>query len=249
MTPGKQPKYRQIADVLRAAIDAGEYSPGDRLPGVHGLMDQFGVAKMTAQQALNTLQAEGRIALRKGAGAFVTVAFAPIRRHGIQRLARDRWGSGASIWSTDETRELVVDQLHVNEVAAPAHIATALELGEGKTACLRSRRFVVANRPVLLSHSYLPQAVVAGSAITQPDTGPGGTYARLSELGQTPTRFREELRVRQPYADEANRLELPASSPVIQLVRTAWTAERRVIEVNEMVLDASVYVLDYEFDA
>ncbi|WHM41128.1 GntR family transcriptional regulator [Streptomyces sp. BPTC-684] len=248
--PGrKPPKYIQIADGLRASIDAGEYGPGDQLPGETTLASAFSASPMTVRRALDVLKADGIIEAKWGTGVFVRQQFAPIRRHGIQRLARDRWGSGASIWSTDETRELVVDQLRVEETAAPTHIAAVLELGEGQTACLRSRRFVIAGRPVLLSRSFLPQALVLGSAITQPDTGPGGTYARLAELDHAPVHFREELRVRKPSTNEVELLELPIVSPVIQLVRTAWTAERRVIEVNEMVLDASVYVLDYEFDA
>lgn len=56
---------------------------------------------------------------------------------------------------------------------------------------VRRRRFVLDGKPVLLSTSYLPAALVAGSAITQPDTGAGGTYARLAELGAAPVRFRE----------------------------------------------------------
>ena len=251
MTPGKQPpKYRAIADALKAAINSGDFSNGDQLPGVRELMVRYDAAKMTVSQALDALKAEGHIESRPGVGNFVRTPFAPIRRHGIQRLAKERWGSGASIWSTDETRDLVVDQLRVEEEAtAPECIAKALELREPESACLRSRRFVVAGRPVLISHSYLPQAIVAGSAITQPDTGPGGTYARLAELGQAPVHFREEFRVDKPSAEETSRLALPEGERVIRLVRTAWTAEQRVIEVNKMVLDASVYVLDYEFDA
>ncbi|MFJ2407062.1 GntR family transcriptional regulator [Streptomyces xanthochromogenes] len=242
------PKYELIADDIRTAIDRGEFGSDGQLPGVRELCLKYNASKTTLSQALDILKAERVVESRGRTGLFV-FSFAPIRRHGIQRLAQERWGSGASIWSTDETRELVVDQLRVEEVAAPAHIATALELSKRETACLRSRRFVVAGRPVLLSRSFLPQTVVSGSAITQPDTGPGGTYARLAELGHTPVHFREELRVRHPSTEEAAKLDLPPGASVIQLVRTAWTAEQRAIEVNEMVLDASVYVLDYEFDA
>ncbi|MGW0390742.1 UTRA domain-containing protein [Streptomyces sp. NPDC003042] len=44
-------------------------------------------------------------------------------------------------------------------------------------------------------------------------------------------------------------LGLAAGTPVVPIVRTAFAAEGRVVEVNEMVLDASAYVLEYEFDA
>ncbi|MCY0922861.1 GntR family transcriptional regulator [Streptomyces sp. H27-G5] len=249
MSGKEPPKYKRIAERLRSAIEGNLLQPGDQLPSENALAREEDVSALTARAALKELKKSGLIESRVGAGIFVRQPFTPVRRHGNQMLAKERWGSSASIWSTDEDRDLAVDQLQVSEVAAPPRIAGILGLGEAETACLRSRRFVISGRPVLLSRSFLPQAVVTGSAITQPDTGAGGTYARLAELGQSPVRFREELRVRMPSAEEAELLELTPDSSVIQLVRTAWTADRRAVEVNDMVLDAEVYVLDYEFDA
>ena len=56
----RQPKYQRIAETLRQAIQAGEYGPGARLPGENDLMATYGVARMTARQALGVLQNEGR---------------------------------------------------------------------------------------------------------------------------------------------------------------------------------------------
>ncbi|MEU5082321.1 MULTISPECIES: GntR family transcriptional regulator [Streptomyces] len=246
---GRQPKYQRIAAELRAAVEAGRYGPGDRLPGENDLMAEHGVARMTARQALGVLQAEGIAEARKGAGVFVR-DFRPIRRRGIERLARERWGEGRSIWSADiGDRELVVDSVEVAEEAAPAAVAAVLGLGEGADVCVRRRRFVLDGKPVLLSTSYLSAALVAGTAVTRPDTGPGGTYARLAELGRGPVRFREEVRSRMPGAEEAERLALPAGVPVVLVARTAFDAEGLAVEVNEMVLDSSAYVLEYDFEA
>lgn len=104
-------------------------------------------------------------------------------------------------------------------------------------------------KPVLLSTSYLPAPLVEGTAITEPDTGPGGVYARLAELGHGPVRFREEVRSRMPLPEETAQLGLPAGTPVMLICRTAIADEGRVVEVNEMVLDAAAYVLEYDFDA
>ncbi|MDX2392670.1 MULTISPECIES: GntR family transcriptional regulator [unclassified Streptomyces] len=244
-----QPKYQRIADALRAAIQSGEYGPGDRLPGENDLMAAYDVARMTARQALGVLQNEGLAEARKGAGVFVR-AFRPLRRRGIQRLAQEQWGSGRSIWSTDtEDRDLVVDQIEVREEGANSRIADALGVPSGSRVWTRGRRFVLDGKPVLFAMSYLPSDVVADSAITQVDTGPGGTYARLAELGHRPAHFREEIRSRMPSADEAERLSLAMGTPVIQIVRTAFTEDGRAVEVNEMTLDSASYVLEYDFDA
>ncbi|MDK9501066.1 GntR family transcriptional regulator [Streptomyces katrae] len=245
----RQPKYQRIADALRAAIRSGEYGPGDRLPGENDLMATYDVARMTARQALGVLQNEGLAEARKGAGVFVR-AFRPLRRHGIQRLAQEQWGSGRSIWSTDsEDRELIVDQVEVHEERASDEIVVALDVPDGSPVWVRSRRFVLDGKPVLFATSYLPSDVVADSAITQSDTGPGGTYARLAELGHKPVHFREEVRCRMPSTDEAERLALSMGTPIIQIVRTAFAEDGRAVEVNEMTLDSASYVLEYDFDA
>lgn len=245
----RQPKYQRIADELRAAVQSGEYGPGDRLPGENDLMATYDVARMTARQALGVLQNEGLAEARKGAGVFVR-AFKPLRRRGIQRLAREQWGSGRSIWSADtEDRELVVDQIEVREEEADSHIADALGLPPGSRVWARSRRFVLEGKPMLFATSHLPSDVVADSFITQADTGPGGTYARLAELGHKPVHFREEVRSRMPSADEAERLSLSMGTPVIHIIRTAFTESGRAVEINEMTLDSASYVLEYDFDA
>ncbi|MFF8867830.1 GntR family transcriptional regulator [Streptomyces sp. NPDC015139] len=248
--PGpKGTKVQQIADALKAAIESGEYAPGARLPGENALAAQYDVATLTARRALKILHTEGLVESRKGASARV-LSFRPIRRRGIPRLARGQWGSGKTIWAADDHRAPDVGQIAVLENAdPPAHIGDVLDLAPGETVCVRSRRYVMEGRPVMVAESYLPQSLVAGSPITQADTGPGGIYARLADLGHAPTRFREEIRVRLPSADEAAQLAIPAGRSVIKLARTAFDADGRAVEINEMTMDSAAYVLDYEFDA
>lgn len=176
--------------------------------------------------------------------------FRPLRRRSIQRLAREQWGSGRSVWAVDAgDRVLEVDQVQVTEEAAPDGVHAVLGLAGDDTVCVRRRRFVLDGKPVLLATSYLPMSVVAGSAVSQEDTGPGGTYARLAELGHEPVHFREEIRSRMPSKDEAARLSMSPGTPVILICRTAFTGQGRPVEVNEMTLDAASYVLEYDFDA
>ncbi|MGW1775382.1 GntR family transcriptional regulator [Streptomyces sp. NPDC002104] len=245
----QQPKYQRIAAALKAAISAGEYGPGDRLPGENDLMATYDVARMTARQALGVLQAEGLTEARKGAGVFVR-EFRTIRRRGVQRLAAEVWGEGRSIWAGDtEDRAPEVEFIGVCEEGVPVAVGRVLDLEAGAAVCVRRRRYVLDGKPVMFATSYLDAALVAGTPITEPDSGPGGIYARLAELGHGPARFREEVRSRMPNAEEAASLGLAAGTPVVLVVRTAFDADGRVVEVNEMVLDASAYVLEYDFGA
>jgi GntR family transcriptional regulator len=246
-TGPQRPKYQRIADDLKAAIETGEYGPGDRLPGESTLAAQYGVAPLTARQALKILRIEGLVETKRGAGARV-ISFRPIRRHGIQRLAREQWGAGKSIWSADEERPVTID-VRVDTVLAPAHIARMLDLADDEAVCARSRRFVLDERPVMLATSYLPLALVEGTAIMRVDTGDGGTYARLGELGHAPAHFREEVRCRLPVAKEAEGLGMPLERPVVKVCRTAYDASLNAVEVNEMTMDSAAYILEYAFDA
>jgi GntR family transcriptional regulator len=243
-----EPKYRRIAAELRDAIDAGEYRPGDRLPGENDLMARYGIARMTARQALGVLLQEGIAIARKGAGVFVR-DFTPVVREAVKRLAHERWGQGASIWSADvDGRDLEVST-EVRETSAPDQVAQLLQIDPAEPVCVRERRFVLDGKSVMLSTSFLPASIVRGSPITQQDTGPGGTYARLAELGHAPTHFREDVRARMPKAEESDTFDLPTGTPVIEIVRTAYTADGRPVEINRMTLDSSAYVLRYDIDA
>lgn len=61
----------QVAAQLRAAILGGEYAEGERLASQAQIAEQFGVARMTAQQALRILREQGLISSRTGSGNFV----------------------------------------------------------------------------------------------------------------------------------------------------------------------------------
>jgi GntR family transcriptional regulator len=242
------PKYREIANALRAAIERGEYQPGQRIPGENDLIRDHGVSRNTARDALAVLRHEGITDTRRGAGNFVR-QFQLIPRSANRRLARSTWGEGRSIWSADMQGRPSAEDVDVEEVVAPERIAGILGIPAGGHVWRRSRTHLSEGRPVQLSTSYLPAELVAGSPITQPDTGPGGVYARLLDLGHPPARFREEVRARMPIGDEAKVLKLAAGVPVVHIVRTAFEEGGRPLEVNEMVLDGNSYLLQYDIDA
>ncbi|WP_112264720.1 GntR family transcriptional regulator [Lentzea terrae] len=239
--------YRDIANDLRQQIDSGELPPGSKVPGENDLMGQYGVEQPTARRALDVLKNEGLIVAKRGSGTFVR-EFKPIRRVSPDRLqANTSWGAGRPIWNTDVGTRPRTEGVTVGVELPPAAIAEVLQLTDGARVLTRPRRYVVDDKPVQLATSYYSETLIAGSAVTEVDTGEGDAYARLKELGYEPARFREELRVRMPREDERQALDLAQGTPVILIVRTAFTAEDQPVEINEMVLDSAAYVLEYKF--
>jgi GntR family transcriptional regulator len=246
MSAPKRSGYREIAADLRTRIESGEWSPGTRLPSENDLIATYGVERPTARHALDVLKNEGLIHARRGSGTFVR-EFRPNHRVSPDRLKSAVWQGGRSVWS-DETgdRPVAVHGLRVTRERPPEHIAGALGIGSG-LALVRSRTFVVGEQPVQLATSYYSADLVADTRIGEPDTGPGGAYARLAELGHKPTSFHEKVQCRMPHPDESEALALPQGTPVVRITRTAFTDEDLVVEVNEMTLNAGSYILEYRF--
>lgn len=69
-----RPSYVQIADDLHDQIANGQLQPGDRLPSVRLLAEQYDVAQMTVWQAINSLKQAGYLVSWKGRGVFVAEA-------------------------------------------------------------------------------------------------------------------------------------------------------------------------------
>jgi GntR family transcriptional regulator len=239
----------RVADQLRAAILSGELADGSRLPSLSELAAAHGVSLDVARQAVAALRAERLAETRHGAGTFVR-RFALITRSSPGRVSRQRWGTGEAIQDHDTGPRLRTVGVAVNEVPAPEFAAAALGVQPGEPVMARSRRFLVEHRPVQLSTSYLPVDVVRGTAAAYTDTGPGGMYARLAELGHAPVRFTERVSARAPYPDERTALEMAGTGGLVfEIVRFAYTESGRCIEVNRMILDATAYELSYEFGA
>lgn len=65
------PIYRQVAAILRERIAAGTYQPGRRLPSVNDLVQEFGIAQLTARKALRVLVDAGEATMTPGMGTYV----------------------------------------------------------------------------------------------------------------------------------------------------------------------------------
>lgn len=243
-----RPAYESVAAQLREAILAGEVS--GRLPSLAGLATRYGVTPDVARRAVEILRSEGLLFTRQGSGTYART-FERITRRTPDRLSLERWGTGRSIQQADARgREYRVETM-VQEVPADELVGQSLDVATGSPVLSRKRRHFIDDRPVQLSESLLPLDIVGGTQIVYTDVGPGGTYARLAELGHAPRWFTERIGARSPRPHEVEALQLGTSvgGIVFDVTRFAYTATDRCVEVNRMVLDATVYDLENTFQA
>lgn len=105
------------------------------------------------------------------------------------------------------------------------------------------------DQPVQIARSRLPLMLVEGTPIAEPNTGPGGIYARLADIGHAPERFAEVVTSRMPKPEESSALQLAEGTPVRLVTRVAYDTGGRPVEVNSMVLAADRYELHYDIPA
>lgn len=246
-----RPVFQQIADQLRGEITRGGIAAGEKLPSEAGLMEHYGVARMTIRQALGVLKSEGLVVAEHGRGVFVRPR--PVaRRLGSDRFARRHRQAGDAAFVADAKaagQTYTVDNLQVTREKPAESVAELLDVDRRKNVVVRRRRYLLDGHPVEIAASYIPMEIAGGTKIEDADTGPGGIYARMEEQGFTFGPFHEDIRARMPRPDEVTELRLAPGVPVLDLVRVARDVEGRPLEVCETVMAADSFVLSYDLPA
>ncbi|MFJ6559938.1 GntR family transcriptional regulator [Streptomyces sp. NPDC091412] len=236
---------KELAAEFRAQIQSGALAPGERLPSEAAMKEERGLSNATVRAAYEQLKAEGLAASKHGKGVYVLDPKKLIR-NAQRRFARSVRESGQSIQSVDFEGRVPDVQVDVDVVASAPGRVTEL-LGSGRI-CRRRRLFSLDGRKLQLATSYLPAELAAEAGVDQVNTGPGGMYERLAEVGRRPVKARERVYGRVAMPEEVEALEVSPGMAVFLIERVAYDEGGRVVEVNEMILDATKYVLEYEFD-
>lgn len=82
-----RPPFRQAADDLRKRIGKGQFGPGERLPSIRALAEEYGVAPQTMQNALKELRKDGLVVAQQGRAFFVRDPSRPAAGTDSERLA------------------------------------------------------------------------------------------------------------------------------------------------------------------
>ena len=75
---GPVPPYRQIAAIIRARIESGEYPQGSRIPTESEIVETFEVARTTARRSIALLREQGLIETVPQRGSYVRLPAASV---------------------------------------------------------------------------------------------------------------------------------------------------------------------------
>lgn len=68
---GDVPVYMQLAAILRSQIERGEIPPRRPLPSINRLAQEYGIARGSAEKAVQVLRDEGLVRTVIGRGVYV----------------------------------------------------------------------------------------------------------------------------------------------------------------------------------
>lgn len=250
--------HRQLADLVRAAIEAGELRPGENLPSEHSIAEATGLNRTTVRDGLNILLMEGRIT--KSAGMPTRVIEPPPVRHmstsryadelaTLKQLGKGKPHPRTSAFTTDHHvawADHTVEATYDEDVAGTID-AERLGIKTGTPVLRRHLLKLVSGAPVQLQESIMPLDMVEGTPVADPDRQPwpGGTIAELYSLDIVVTRVVEEVYARMPTGAERHSLDMGAAAPVFEIVRIFHAGDRPV-ECSTVVVPAARNILRFE---
>lgn len=237
-----KPRYRQIADTIRDAIERGEpgYQTGDVIPREDELATQYGVHRDTIRDAIKVLRNEGRLVAVRRRG---TIVRRPPVRLKLSRYARVLTPGGAlGPWQTAcDEQGVLGDMKVVAVVAEPAdqHIANRLEINPEDSVIHRIRHATADDLVAQVQESWSPLSLIAGTPLAGRERVVGGVYQAWVQIGHRPTTITELVSARPATQQESVLMRMGPSVPVLEVERVTRDQDGCAIELLRVVADAS----------
>jgi GntR family transcriptional regulator len=164
--------YRTVAEDIKAAIAAGRYMAGTRLPSEHELAERYSVSRGTIRQAFAALRADGVITSRRGARR-VVVGGPRVQSFG-ELLSFSRWAR--AMGEVPGGRVVAIRR----RPAKPAE-AERLAVPSGAQVYHLTRVRLLSGHPVMIERGVYPDRV--GVLVAGMDLAADSITERLEELG------------------------------------------------------------------
>jgi GntR family transcriptional regulator len=260
--PERRDVYERLADELRQAILSGQYQPGDRLPSTLDLMARTGVANLTVRGAYRVLVEEGLVEPIPKRGFYVRRPNVTTWRMNAGAGGRkaapellDGWAADAEAAGLTPAVEITVAIEDAGVLVAGQPAGERLELSGGARVLVRHaiRSTGPAGNGVALpgadslADEYYPYDLVRDTPLASP--APASAFEVLAGIGHRLRGHHDELRPRVATAEERRLLALPQVSVVLELARTAYSADREPVVVLHQIRrgDGATFTYDVAY--
>jgi len=215
------PLYQRIARWLEGQIGSGALKTGDRLPSERQIAEELGASRMTARQALKSLERRGLVETRLGRGCFVAHPRIEKQLRTLRGFTEEMRRGGRQVSS------IVLD---AGTGAADQEVAGALGIAEDTLVHRLVRVRLVDAEPVAVERTEIPVALAPG-LLDRSDFSTDSLYRVLREdYGHIPTEAEETVFADTPDAATAAALGISNGVPVLKFTRCTFGGDGRPLE-------------------
>lgn len=232
MGHGSVPLYQSIKLELIRAISGGKVQAGMALPTEKELSERYNVSIGTVRRAMADLVAEKVLVRQQGRGTFL----APFDS---ARMLNSFW----HIVRKDGVREIpLVQTLRFEESAASAATAERLKIRRGDPVYEVLNVMLLGGEPTLLDALQIPKALfptLTHAQFVKRDSTIYDLYR--NGFGVTVARTVDQLSSVPADADTAKKLDIALGTPLLEIVRVAYTFENQPVELRRSLLHTEKY--------
>lgn len=265
---GSSPGVRvdELERQLLAAIDRGDYQPGDRLPPIADLAIAWKTHKNTASKVLQRLKAMGVLTGAQGGTTRVRVQPERIIRRQPNRYRQEKLaallpdGERGQVGATELDTGLAKSDLSFAPPVCTVELATAeqaklfgVDAGTQLLARQYYTRAIDSDRLLGNGRSYLLYSLASRNPdlLNEGESDKpweGGTMHQLLTVDAEPAYVVDQLTVRPPRPDEAAALEIGAGVSVFVFRKLTYDKSDQLLEYSDFVLPGDITELVYRID-
>lgn len=227
----KQPLYNQLVDLLKEKIENG-LEPNTMLPSERELSDTYGLSRTTVRLALQELEKIGYIYRQHGKGTFVS------------KLSDQATNLSGSYSFTEQMKAIGKEPktkiLEFEVIEATKYFAEQMNLHLGEKIIKIKRLRLADEMPMMLERSYLPYKKFL--MLKREDLEHKPLYDIFFEdYNEIIKLAEEEFYASIANGKDADFLDIPESSPVLNLIRTTYNDRNEIIEFTLSIARADQF--------
>lgn len=251
-TAGVVPLHHQIADAIRARITSGELKPGDAVPSVAELCEQWNCSAGSARAALSVLKSEGLITGGRGKPATVrqpptrirlTIDATQTAKNLVLRPRSERAVSGAIEQTAGLQLGQVISTHRYSTIEATNELAKEFDINPGVKLLLRVYEMTERNagHRVSWSVSYIPIHLIESNSDLLDQNNepwPGGHQHQLYTVGIEIDRFVRSITAVEPSPGDRQKWGMDDGVPLLYVRSRSIDIENRVVEISDAAYPA-----------
>jgi GntR family transcriptional regulator len=229
------PRYKQLADIIRGAIEQGLLTDNQSLPSERELAETYKVSRETVRKAVRYLEERGVVYSDHGRGTFIAPALVRRMSRFIDGFSQDTQQRGGA----PGQRVLAVEA-----TAASMGIAGLLGVEPGHPLTRVRRVRLIDGALVGLHDAYFP--LPRGARLERAEVEQAQSLYQLltDKFGFAPAEAVENLCAAAADAEDARLLEIAEGAPILLCERITLSERREPIEYCLMK-----YVSSYRYSS